>query len=208
MISMRWKTRANSTDCLPHDDPLSFCSQITHLKEMIKYALQCEKGHGFESWFDSGSAYDKLARRGFVECPHCGSGRVEKQIMSPSVRLSSAQSEAVEPATDAPSTGAGTASGMPETVPMAAPAVPAELPVTLMSEKAQELREMIRSFHAHIEANTEDVGAKFADEARKIHYGETEERAIRGKATVDEAEELRAEGIGFLPLPPLPDQRN
>jgi hypothetical protein len=197
----------NSTDCWPRNVPLSFCKQITHLSGMIKYALQCEKGHSFESWFDSGSAYDKLAKRGFVECPQCGSVRVEKQIMAPSVRLSSSSAEVAEPSTDAPAAGGGGASA-PEVIPAVEPPMPVALPETLLTEKAQELREMIREFHAHVEANTEDVGAKFADEARKIHYGETEERAIRGKATMDEAEELHAEGIGFLPLPPLPDQRN
>jgi hypothetical protein len=176
---------------------------------MIKYALQCDKGHDFESWFDSWAAYDKLAKRGFVECPHCGSVRVEKQIMSPSVRLSAGQSEANELSVNTPSSGGGGAANAPEAAPViASPLVAAELPVTLLTDKAQELREMIRSFHAHVEANTDDVGAKFADEARKIHYGETEERAIRGKATADEAAELHAEGIGFLPLPPLPDRRN
>ncbi len=181
---------------------------------MIKYALQCEKGHGFESWFDSGSAYDKLAKRGFVECPHCGSVRIEKQIMSPSVRLSAAQTPVDETQTaNSVAASPGAADSAPVAKPAETPAqqVPAtatELPLALLTEKAQELREMIRSFHAHVEANTEDVGSKFADEARKIHYGETEERAIRGKATPDEADDLHAEGIGFLPMPSLPDKRN
>jgi hypothetical protein len=177
---------------------------------MMKYALQCEKGHGFESWFDSSAAYDKLAKRGFVECPNCGSLRVEKQIMSPSVRLSAALSGS-EPSIDDASTVA-TGGGV-ATSPFPAPgaqqtALPVALPDSVLSDKALELREMIRTFHAHVEANTEDVGSKFADEARKIHYGDADERAIRGRATADEAEELHAEGIGFLPLPPLPDNRN
>jgi hypothetical protein len=185
---------------------------------MIKYALQCNQGHSFESWFDSSSAYDKLARRGFVECPACGSTQVEKQIMSPTVRLVAAQAPADKTSEQGSSGvsagggggGAATQSATPMAV-AAEPALPAEvpdLPVALLSEKAQELREMIRSFHAHVEANTDDVGSKFADEARKIHYGEAEERAIRGKASLEEAAELQAEGIGFIPLPALPDKHN
>ena len=67
---------------------------------------------------------------------------------------------------------------------------------------------MIREIHDHVKANTEDVGTKFADEARKIHYGEAEERGIRGKASAEEAKALAEEGIGFLPLPVLPGDRN
>ncbi|MGL4637855.1 MAG: DUF1178 family protein [Beijerinckiaceae bacterium] len=180
---------------------------------MIKYALQCNKGHGFESWFDSGAAYDKLAKRGFVECPVCGSTQIEKQIMSPSVRLAAAQPPKDATAETGPAS-AGAAAPAQAATPAAIspePSVPAiieDRPLAMHLEKAEELREMIRSFHAHVEANTDDVGSKFADEARKIHYGETEERAIRGRATRDEAEELHEEGIGFLPLPPLPDKHN
>jgi hypothetical protein len=160
---------------------------------MIKYALQCDKGHGFESWFPSSASFDTQAKRGLVDCPVCGSSRIEKQIMSPSVRSKGAAARDVEIITPAE---------VPDTP------VVSDQPVALMGEHAQKLRAMMRELHAHVTANTEDVGAKFADEARKIHYGETEERAIRGRATADEAEALHDEGIGFLPLPVLPDERN
>ncbi len=78
----------------------------------------------------------------------------------------------------------------------------------MASEQAQKLRAMIRELHAHVAANTEDVGARFAEEARKIHAGEADDRAIRGRASLEEAIELHEEGIGVLPLPPLPDERN
>jgi hypothetical protein len=160
---------------------------------MIKYALHCDKGHGFESWFPSSASFETQAKRGLVDCPICGSSRIEKQIMAPSVRLKGA----AVPVVDAPA-----ADPAPEvsTVP--------EQTVALMGEHAQKLREMVREIHAHVTANTEDVGAKFADEARKIHYGDAEERAIRGKATPTEAAALHDEGIGFLPLPTLPEERN
>ncbi len=160
---------------------------------MIKYALHCDKGHGFESWFPSSASFDTQAKRGLVDCPVCGSRRVEKQIMSPSVRMKGDGAAAAEVA-----------------VPSETPTAPsaADQSVAMMGEHALKLREVMREFHAHVKANTEDVGTRFADEARKIHYGETEERAIRGKATVDEAEALHDEGIGFLPLPTLPEERN
>jgi hypothetical protein len=154
---------------------------------MIKYALQCDKGHSFESWFPSSISFDTQAKRGLVDCPVCGSSRVEKQIMAPSVRSKGPAAPDIEIAT---------------------PAAEPDQPVALMGEHAQKLRAMMRELHAHVTANTEDVGAKFADEARKIHYGETEERAIRGRATAEEAEALHDEGIGFMPLPTLPEERN
>jgi hypothetical protein len=158
---------------------------------MIKYALQCEKGHGFESWFSDSAGYDMQRKRGLVDCPVCGSRKIEKQIMSPRVRVKKGDSgPLVAPVQETPSESS---------------ALMAEGP---LGEEAKKFRAMLKEFHEHVKANTEDVGGKFADEARKIHYGETEERAIRGRASADEAQELYEEGIGFLPLPPLPDERN
>ncbi len=160
---------------------------------MIKYALRCDKGHGFESWFPSSASFETQAKRGLVECPLCGSTLVDKQIMSPSVRLKGAAALVIDAVT-------------PDAV--AEPTVAPEQSVALLGEQAEKLRIMVRELHAHVTANTEDVGAKFADEARKIHYGDAEERAIRGKATPTEAAALHEEGIGFLPLPTLPEERN
>jgi hypothetical protein len=154
---------------------------------MIKYSLRCERAHGFESWFSDSAGYEKQRKRGLIDCPVCGSTTIDKQIMAPNVRLGS-DIEARPP---------GGAS--------AAPAAPS---FVMASEKARQLRAMIRELHAHVAANTEDVGARFAEEARKIHHGEADDRAIRGRASIDEAIELHEEGIGVLPLPPLPDERN
>jgi hypothetical protein len=155
---------------------------------MIKYALQCDGGHGFESWFPDSASYDTQAKRGFVSCPVCGSAKVEKQIMAPRVRASEERR------------------ALSKRKP-----VPAEAPpqaMAMLSEEAQKVRAMIRELHEQVKANTEDVGDRFADEARKIHYGEVEEKAIRGQASFEEAKELHEEGIGILPLPSLPDERN
>lgn len=155
---------------------------------MIKYALRCDKGHGFESWFPDSAGFEKQRKRGLVDCPACGSAKIVKQIMAPNVRP---KGVAIEPQSVA-----------------ATPAPTADPAFVMASDQARHLRAMMREMHAHVVANTEDVGGKFAEEARKIHYGETEERAIRGKASLAEAVELHEEGIGVMPLPGLPDERN
>ena len=167
---------------------------------MIKYALQCDKGHGFESWFPSSASYDTQVKRKLVDCPVCGSTKISKQIMAPSVRLKSAAAPVEASASD---------NKLPSGSPTqsAVVSVPEALP-HLMSEPMQQLRAMVKEFHAQVQANTEDVGSKFAEEAQKIHYGETEDRPIRGRATADEIEILHDEGIPFMPLPTLPEDRN
>jgi hypothetical protein len=184
---MRWMARASLTGCWPPDD-----ADI-----MIKYALHCEKDHGFESWFPDSAAYGTQVKRGLVSCPVCGSMRISKQIMAPSIRSSGKRRGEPEPES---------ASG--ESAQVSAQAIHPEQPVALMSEQAQKMRAMIRELHAHVKANTEDVGHGFADEARAMHLGDKPERAIRGKASLEDAQALHEEGIGVLPLPPLPDERN
>jgi hypothetical protein len=158
---------------------------------MIKYALVCENGHDFESWFSDSEAYEKQAKRGFVECPHCASTKVQKALMAPAVSTSKrrARNEAFAQ------------------VP-AAVATEAAQPVALLDEKQVALREALRELHAKITENTVDVGAQFSDEARRMHLGEAPTRAIRGQATIAEAKELWDEGIPVLPVPSLPDERN
>jgi hypothetical protein len=155
---------------------------------MIKYALICDAGHGFDSWFDSSDAFDKLSKCGFVACPQCGSAKVGKQLMAPRVRNSEERRSLSRPKA-------------------AADAAPPQ-PMAMLSDEAQKMREAIRELHAKVKANTVDVGERFADEARRIHYGDAEEKPIRGKASFEEAKALHDEGIGVLPLPPLPDERN
>ncbi|MDP2359080.1 MAG: DUF1178 family protein [Beijerinckiaceae bacterium] len=160
---------------------------------MIRYALVCENGHDFESWFSDSGAYEKQAKRGFVECPHCHSTKVQKALMAPAVSTSKrrARNDAIASPAD-----------------VAAPASDAPQPVAIFDEKQRALREAIRELHAKITENTDDVGAQFLDEARRMHQGETPTRAIRGQASLAEAKELWDEGIPVLPLPTLPDERN
>jgi len=156
---------------------------------MIKYALACDQAHAFESWFPSSEAYESQRKRGFLTCPICDSAKVEKQIMAPRV--------------------ARTDKGRPVAVPLPdAPAPEAAQPVAILSEKERELRTMIRALREHVEKNAENVGDRFADEARKMHYGEIEHRSIYGQANPVEARELWEEGIEVHPLPLLPDDRN
>ncbi|HET9175386.1 MAG TPA: DUF1178 family protein [Pseudolabrys sp.] len=158
---------------------------------MIRYALICQQGHQFESWFQDSAAYDEQAKRGLVSCPHCGSAKVEKAIMAP--RLSATAKKR------------GKTIETPEAT--SAPA-PASAPVAMISPQEQEIRAKLKELRDHLVKNADNVGAKFPEEARKMHYGETEHRSIYGVATPEEAKELSEEGIEFHPLPSLPDERN
>ncbi|HXZ47220.1 MAG TPA: DUF1178 family protein [Pseudolabrys sp.] len=163
---------------------------------MIKYALNCEQGHSFESWFQDSDAYDQQAERGLVSCPLCGSAKVEKAIMAP--RLSVTAKKRKVPAE--------------QQVVSATPATPdtptATAPVAMISPQEQALRAKLKELRDHLTKNADNVGPKFPEEARKMHYGEIEHRSIYGVASPEEAKELAEEGIEFHPLPTLPDERN
>jgi hypothetical protein len=162
---------------------------------MIRYALVCEKGHEFESWFQDSTAYDKQVKRGLVTCPQCSSAKVEKGIMAP--RLSTTAKKQRAPL-EAPAA--------PPAEPVATAATPA--PVAMISPQEQEFRSKLKELRDHLTKNADNVGAKFPEEARKMHYGEIEHRSIYGVASPEEAKELSEEGVEFHPLPVLPDERN
>lgn len=141
--------------------------------------LQCAHQHTFEGWFGSEDDFQSQLARGLVECPLCGNSAIVKKLSAPRLNLGAVQVAAntdrvpaIEPS--------------PATV---APGPPPEVQAAWMK--------MVR----HVIANTEDVGSQFAEEARKIHYGERKERNIRGEATAEETEALLDEGIDVLPLP-------
>ena len=165
---------------------------------MIRYNLVCAKGHEFESWFANSAAYDKQARRGLLECPMCGSSKVEKALMTP--RLARTRKSDVAIAAPPEAVPA------PEPAPAAAPEPAA--PVAVISPQERELRAKLKELREHLVANAENVGQKFPEEARKMHYGEAEHRSIYGIASPQDAKELYEEGIEFSPLPALPDERN
>ena len=165
---------------------------------MILYNLVCAKGHQFESWFAGSAAYDKQAKRGLVECPVCGSTRVEKALMTPRLARSGKSTSA---ASETPAPAAAS-----EPAVSAAPEAPA--PVAVISPQERELRTKLRELREHLVKNAENVGQRFPEEARKMHYGEKEHRSIYGTASPDDAKALHEEGIEFAPLPVLPDERN
>ena len=160
---------------------------------MIRYALACDKGHAFESWFQGSAAYDKQVKRGLVTCPICNSAKVEKTIMAP--RVSGAKKRDAAPAQE------------PRALaPEPAPEAPG--PVAMVSPQEREFRKKLKELREHLVKNADYVGQRFPEEARKMHYGETEHRSIYGEASPDQAKELHEEGIEFHPLPVLPDERN
>ena len=160
---------------------------------MIRYALVCAKGHAFESWFPSSAAYDKQAKRGLVTCPTCGVSKVEKAIMAPKLSGTKKRGKASLPVavSDAP-----------------APNTATTAPVAMMSPQEHALRQKLKELREHLTQNADYVGPRFPEEARKMHYGETDPRSIYGEASLKDAKELHDEGIEFHPLPVLPDERN
>jgi len=156
---------------------------------MIHYALICEKGHDFESWFQDSAAYDKQVKRGLVTCPRCGSAKVEKAIMAPRLASSKKQNARAE-------------------APLPAAAAPEKAPVAMISPQEQEFRAKLKELREHLTKNADNVGQKFPEEVRKMHYGEVEPRSIYGEASPEDAKKLAEEGIEFHPLPIFPDERN
>ena len=147
---------------------------------MIHYDLICKHGHSFDGWFSNSAAYDEQRDKGAVVCPQCGTAETDKQIMAPSIpRKSSSKSDARNQVFSGG----------------------ADPRMKLLVEKMRELRQ-------HIESHADYVGDRFAEEARRIHYKEAEERGIYGEATAEDASSLIEEGIDVQPLPLLPEDRN
>ena len=139
---------------------------------MIVFNLTCGNDHRFEGWFASEDDFQGQLTRGLVECPLCGDTAVSKMLSAPRLNLGAA----------APASASASAQ---DVVSVPEPAL-----------QAAWLK-LVR----HVMANTDDVGERFAEEARRIHYAEAEQRGIRGQASPEETEELIEEGIGVLPLP-------
>lgn len=142
---------------------------------MIVYELACAHLHRFEGWFASAEDYERQRQNAMIRCPVCDDATIERRP-SANIQVGRAAAPATTAATPAPTT------------------EPAEtFAVSGEAELLKQLRKMVRS--------AADVGADFADEARKIHYEEVPKRAIRGQATTEEADALREEGIDFMSLP-------
>jgi hypothetical protein len=141
---------------------------------LIRFSLICDHDHEFEAWFRSNDDFDRQKKRGFVDCPNCGSTKVQKALMAPAV-----------------STGRKR-----EKIALA------------MNEMQKKAMAEMKALSEKIRENADYVGDKFAEEARKIHFGETEARGIYGEATLEEAKSLAEDGVGFMPIPVFPEDRN
>lgn len=141
---------------------------------MIRFSLHCDQAHEFEGWFRSNDDYDTQRKRGFVECPACGSNKVSKALMAPAVSTSRKQ----------------------------------EKMALAMGAEQRRMMSEIKALTDKMKEGAENVGDKFAEEARKIHFGETEARGIYGEASPDEVKGLAEDGVPFMPIPVLPEDRN
>jgi len=146
---------------------------------MVVYNLVCRKKHEFEGWFPNYEEFQKQAEKKLISCPTCGSTKIEKLPHACAVHVKKEQASSPAPK-------------KPEKSPPPPPS-PAEF------------KEMLIRVHHYIKENFEDVGSRFAEEARQIHNGKAEERPIHGTATAEERSELAEEGIphAILPKPEL-----
>lgn len=153
---------------------------------MIRYTLTCDQDHQFESWFQSSAAFDTLADGGHLACPVCGSAQVQRALMAPAVAAKSNKKDGAAPS---PAQAAPAKTGAPLAGPMS------------------EAEAALAHLRKEVEENSEYVGLKFADEARKMHDGESPERAIYGEAKLDDAKKLIEDGVPVAPLPFLPKRK-
>jgi hypothetical protein len=141
---------------------------------LIRFSLSCDHDHEFEAWFRSNDDFDRQKKRGLVDCPTCGSSKVQKALMAPAV-----------------STGRKR-----EKIALA------------MNDMQKKAMAEMKALSEKIRENADYVGDKFAEEARKIHFGEADARGIYGEATLEEAKSLAEDGVGFMPIPVFPEDRN
>ncbi len=147
---------------------------------MILYELKCQDGHGFEAWFRDGATYDAQAAAGEIACPICGDTAVAKAPMAPRI--------AKRPIGDGP-----------PAEPRPDPSQSGPAGSTMMV--SGEIRTRLEALRRHVEETCDPVGDRFAEEARRIHYGEAPHRDIYGEATAEEADELAEEGVSFARIP-------
>ncbi|VAW15468.1 FIG004851: hypothetical protein [hydrothermal vent metagenome] len=178
---------------------------------MIRYDLKCVSDHSFEGWFRDSVGYEAQSAQGALACPVCGSSKIEKALMTPGLPVKANAREGLVPQGGNPVLPSG---------------------LGRQDEKAMAFRDAVRALRTQVEANADYVGDRFAEEARRIYYAETEsgtdakthgddtskvkpegppeagKRGIYGEATLEDAKALRDEGIDVLPLPVLPEDQN
>ena len=165
---------------------------------MIRYALACDAGHRFESWFGDSADFDGLAGRGLVTCPDCGSAHVAKAIMAPAVLAGSGEKVPSVPVRSSQHATPEASSGD----------LPENSAGGPLGAAHREMRSLVRAMRGKVLAGTQDVGSRFPAEARRMHDGDIPHRDSRGEATLDEARALLEDGVLILPVPGLPDELN
>ena len=172
--------------------------------------LQCSQQHSFEGWFGSEDDFQSQLARNLVQCPMCGNAEITKKLSAPRFNLGKAtaptssnltESKSQANANAATSSLVPTAASSNELVAQSNQTGRAVQHPNLSPEVAAAMQAAWFEAAKHVMANTEDVGSSFTSEARKIHYGEADERAIRGQATPDQTMELLEEGIDVMPMP-------
>jgi hypothetical protein len=141
---------------------------------MIRFSLACRNDHSFDGWFRNSEDFEKQKKRGLIACPDCGSARVEKALMAPSVSTGRKREK---------------------------------MALAINAEQKKAMAEL-KALSEKLRENADYVGDKFAEEARKIHFGEVDPRGIYGEATPEEAKNLVEEGVEFMPIPVFPEDRN
>ena len=164
---------------------------------MIRYTLACPDGHEFEAWFSNSEAFEAQQAEGLLGCPACGSTAVDRALMAPTVSTARSR-EGMR------SREVGKSGEVDKTESLR---LAANVPDKNTPER-QEIATALRKLRQHLTENAENVGKRFAEEARRIHYKEAEKRSIYGEATREDAHGLAEEGIEFHPLPPLPEDHN
>ena len=159
---------------------------------MIKYALHCAAGHVFEGWFGSEEDFQSQQTRALVQCPLCGDATISKKLSAPRLNLSRASAPEASERPDS--------SGRSEQPERPDRSEQSDKALAVAGPQDADMAKLWMEIGRHLMANTTDVGQRFAEEARKIHYGEAPERGIRGQASAREARELMEEGIGVLPF--------
>ena len=181
---------------------------------MIKYQLKCHRSHEFEGWFRNSDDFDIQAKNGHLTCPICGSEDIGKAIMAPAIARHRGKARQAPPSERPDSREGQTPMSNPNSTPNTPSVTSSQrvsesekgLPQLLSDNKRlREIREEVKAAveraRDYVEKNFDYVGDKFPEEARKIHYGETDERGIYGKASIDDVQDLIEEGIEVAPLP-------
>jgi hypothetical protein len=146
---------------------------------MILFDLKCSSDHVFEAWFPDSASYEKQVKKKTVECPVCGDTKVTKALMAPRIAAKSNRSRTDEKRT-----------------------------AVLPADDQGKATALLRELREHVEANCDYVGDAFPEEARKIHYGETDKRNIYGEASAEDAQSLHDEGVEVSQLPWLPKRNS